>query len=437
MARFLFAPIAASGHVNPATPIAAELVRRGQEVRWYTSPRFERKVRDAGARYVPYTKGIPLREGEIDQQFPERVKLKGLQQMKYDMRCFISLIPGLYEDVVEEIRSNRPDVIVGCTASHACGLAAQIYGVPWAVCGVSVLIQSSRDTAPFGLGMPPATSFFGRMRNSFLYWLVHQLVFKDPFAFYGETVEKLGAGKSQHPMLEFSRAADLFLQGCVPAFEYPRSDMPENVRFIGSAIPPVPPDWRPPEWWPRMDSGKPVVLATQGTVATNYAELLIPTIRALAGEDVLLIVTTGSRPAAELGLDSIPANVIVEQFVPYARLMPRVSLLVTNGGYGTVQIALAHGVPMVVFAGSEEKPEVARRVTWSGVGVGRHIKQPSPDDIRTCVKTVLDTPSYSERSRKFAEDMRQYDTPSVAATLLESLIASKASLPVRSSSAAP
>ncbi len=66
MARFLLAPVAATGHVNPGLPIAAEPLRRGHEVRWYTSPRFERKVKGVGAHYVPYVKGIELQEGRID-----------------------------------------------------------------------------------------------------------------------------------------------------------------------------------------------------------------------------------------------------------------------------------------------------------------------------------------------------------------------------------
>jgi hypothetical protein len=42
--------------------------------------------------------------------------------------------------------------------------------------------------------------------------------------------------------------------------------------------------------------------------------------------------------------------------------------MVTNGGYGGVQQALANGVPLVVAGDSEDKPEVAARVRWSGTG---------------------------------------------------------------------
>ncbi len=60
----------------------------------------------------------------------------------------------------------------------------------------------------------------------------------------------------------------------------------------------------------------------------------------------------------------------VGQFIPYAHLMPKVDLLMTNGGYGTVQIALAYGVPIVAFGKTEEKLEVANRVTYGGVASG-------------------------------------------------------------------
>ena len=42
--RYLFAPIPVTGHVNPGLPIARELVRRGHDVRWYSTPRFKRAI---------------------------------------------------------------------------------------------------------------------------------------------------------------------------------------------------------------------------------------------------------------------------------------------------------------------------------------------------------------------------------------------------------
>lgn len=86
----------------------------------------------------------------------------------------------------------------------------------------------------------------------------------------------------------------------------------------------------------------------------------------LAGEDVLVAVATGGRPAASL--PPLPANARAAEFLPYDDLLPKTDVYVTNGGYGGVQYALRHGVPIVAAERHEDKPEVIARVAWSGVG---------------------------------------------------------------------
>ena len=85
---------------------------------------------------------------------------------------------------------------------------------------------------------------------------------------------------------------------------------------------------------------------TQGTIANDdLSELILPTVHGLADADVLVVVATGGRPVAELG--PLPANARAAEFLPYAELFAQTDVFVTNGGYGGVQFALAHGVPVV------------------------------------------------------------------------------------------
>jgi UDP:flavonoid glycosyltransferase YjiC (YdhE family) len=121
-----------------------------------------------------------------------------------------------------------------------------------------------------------------------------------------------------------------------------------------------------PAWWPELDADRPVVLVTQGTVRNEDDRLFEPVFEALADEDVLVVATTGRDQAFAR---PVPANVCVESFVPYSVLMPHVAAYVTNGGYGGVQMALAHGKPIVVCGATEDKPEVGARVAWSGAGI--------------------------------------------------------------------
>ena len=88
--------------------------------------------------------------------------------------------------------------------------------------------------------------------------------------------------------------ADRYLVPTVPAFEYPRRDLPENVEFVGPFLPEGVDDWTPPEWWADVlaarAAGRPVVLVTQGTIATDPRNLLLPAIEGLADSDALVIV---------------------------------------------------------------------------------------------------------------------------------------------------
>ena len=161
--------------------------------------------------------------------------------------------------------------------------------------------------------------------------------------------------------MDISGSYDTFLQLATQEFEYPRSDLAPNTRFIGPVF--SPPAAMPiPKWWGDLDGSRPVVHVTQGTIDNHDLTRLIgPTVRGLAHSDVIVIVvvSTGGWPIDDVG--AVPPNVRVAEFLPYKLLMPLTDVYVTNGGFGGVQYALSRGVPMVVAGDAEDKPEVAAR----------------------------------------------------------------------------
>ena len=132
------------------------------------------------------------------------------------------------------------------------------------------------------------------------------------------------------------------------------------------------------------------------------------TTRALAHDDVLVVATTGG-PDPEPLRRGLPANVRLERFVPHDVLLPHVDVMVTNGGYGGVQQALANGVPLVVAGDSEDKPEVAARVQWSGTGINLHTGRPSPAMVGRAVRRVLARDSYRVRARALQDEIAATD----------------------------
>jgi UDP:flavonoid glycosyltransferase YjiC (YdhE family) len=116
---------------------------------------------------------------------------------------------------------------------------------------------------------------------------------------------------------------------------------------------------------------------------------------------------------------ALPANVRLERFIPHDLLLPHVDVMITNGGYGGVQQALAHGVPLVVAGDSEDKPEVAARVHWSGAGIDLRTGRPSPAQLATAVRRVMARPAFAVRARALqAEILRARPLDTIAEVLL-------------------
>ena len=82
-------------------------------------------------------------------------------------------------------------------------------------------------------------------------------------------------------------------------------------------------------------------------------------------------------------------------------------MYVTNRGYGGVQYALRYGIPIVTSSGQEDKPEVAGRVSWSGVGRRINSETPTPAAVRKAIRTVLKDPRYRDRAQQISRSMAQ------------------------------
>jgi MGT family glycosyltransferase len=198
------------------------------------------------------------------------------------------------------------------------------------------------------------------------------------------------------PMDAIVTLPDRFLELAIEGVEYPRSDLPSGVRFVGSLPAEISTDSVIPAWWNDVLTAERVVVVTQGTVANrDLSQLIEPAMRALADLDALVVVTTGRDDAA---LKDVPANVRVADYIPYAALLPHADLLVTNGGYGACLQALSHGIPLVIAGQSEDKIEVSARLAWTGAAIDLATDRPTESDLRTAVDTVFKEPTYRERA---------------------------------------
>jgi UDP:flavonoid glycosyltransferase YjiC (YdhE family) len=432
MSRFLFTTMPATGHVMPKLPIARELVARGHDVHWYTGAAYRASVRATGATHHPIRSAEDFGGQTIGEAFPELVGLTGVTMVRRAFqRVFIDNAEGMLRDCQAILAEHPADVILAEPLFVAARWLHELGGPPWATLGESMLGTYSRDTAPFGPGLFPLGGPAGRLRNATMNLVHRRLLFAPVTSHYEQARARVGLPRLGVSFIDTFIGSHLYMQSTVPGFEYPRSDLPPQVHFIGPLLPEPTANFDPPRWWDELGGSRPVVLVTQGTVATDPQHLLVPTLRALADEDALVIATTGG-PAEDV-LNALggtpPAHVKVERFVPYAELMPHIRVLVTNGGYGTVQHALSEGVPIVVAGATEDKPEVAARIAWSGAGIRLRSQSPAPEHLRRAVREVLDRPDYRNRAHAIGEEMAAYDAPRTAATLLENLAGARRRTP--------
>ncbi|HSF99019.1 MAG TPA: nucleotide disphospho-sugar-binding domain-containing protein, partial [Ornithinibacter sp.] len=278
-------------------------------------------------------------------------------------------------------------------------------------------------TPAFGPGFEPMQGPLSRLRNHAVRTATRRWIFAEAQEKHDLLRHELGLAPDGRSVLEVSVSPSLHLQGCTPSFEYPVADLPDTVHFVGALRPDPPSRWSPPPWWDELlTSTRPVVHVTQGSIRPDMHELVVPALRALAGEDVLVVVTTGSVPAPELAAHlgtPLPANARVCEFAPYDLLLPHVDVCVANGGYTGVTTALHHGVPLVQVGSTEEKAEIGARIRWSGVGVRIRCTSPSPRRLRAAVRHVLDDPGHREAAARMGMEMRGHDAGREAADLLE------------------
>jgi len=421
MARILVGSVPVVGHLNPLVPIVRALCARGHEVRWYTGAKYRKKVEAAGARFVGMSFARDYDDAFIDREFPGRTKLSGLAKLKYDMKhVFIDNGEGQLLDIAAIARDFEPDALLCEAGCFGTVFYSEQSGVPVALLGVIPLARSSIDTAPFGLGLPPDRSALGHLRNRVLNFAIERVLFRDVQAHWNASRKRVGLPPTQW-WLNAGERATVYLQPTIPELEHYRSDLPANVRFIG-LIPADPPrDWIAPPWFRELDGMRPIVHVTQGTIANAAPDLIAPALQGLANENVVVVVATGGRSAEALGLTKMPANAHIADFLSYAELLPKISVFVTNGGYGGVQMALAQGVPVVVAGTTEDKPEVAARVASAGAGINLKTSTPKPEQVRTAVRMLLDDRRYRDRAMALAAEYARYDAISLAVEAVEDL----------------
>lgn len=420
MSHFLLPSTPIYGHVMPMLTIGRGLVERGHQASVLTGRKFRGDVEAHGLRFLPLPTEVDYDDAHLENWLPGREHYRGIAAGRYDIiGLFVRPMAAQHRAFTAALARDAYDGVVAEAAFM--GTLPTLLSVPATrripIVGVSAtpLSLTSVDCAPFGSGLIPADTLHNRFRARLLNAVLHGGPLKPIQTAIDGALTQLGAPKASGNYFDCVTEFDLTFQLAAPGIEYPRREMPDSIRFVGPLQPPAAQHLGLPSWWGDLDGSRPVVHLTQGTMDNvDLGKLLAPAIRGLADEDVLVVASTGGRPVGEL-LDQLaaplPANARVAEFLPYAQLLPLTDVMVTNGGFGGVQRALAHGLPLVVAGVTEDKPEVGARVAWSGSGINLRTGNPTPRRVRQAVRRVLSDPRYRARAERLQREIGALGDP--------------------------
>lgn len=193
-------------------------------------------------------------------------------------------------------------------------------------------------------------------------------------------------------------------------------DFPPPASRVLPMRPASPPSPAPSPAWLAALPDRPNIYVTFGTL-DNELDRFRLVLDALADVDCNVIATLG-RENQPGDLDPLPANAVVEQFIPQALLLPRMDLVVMHGGSGSMLAALAHGVPMVMLPDGADRFENAAACQKLGVARVLMPDQVKPATLRREVAALLGDTAFRRRAQEMGDDIAAMPSPAEVAHIL-------------------
>lgn len=421
--KVLFACFPGDGHFNPLTGLAVHLKWLGCDVRWYTSDKYADKLAKLNIPHLPFRRALDI--AKFETLFPERDKIRGqVAKLKFDIiNVFTLRGPEFYADL-QMIHKDFPfEVMIADCAFTGIPFVTDRMNIPVMSIGVLPLTETSRDLPPCGLGLTPSYSLAGRIKQHIMRGISNLVIFREPNRILRKILAAHGIDHQHTNVFDLMvKKSNLLLQSGTPGFEYFRSDLGKNVRFIGSLLP-YQSKKQMVSWSdPRLNQYEKIVVVTQGTVEKNVEKIIVPTLEAFKDSDTLVIATTGGSSTRELKERYPQANLIIEDFIPFADVMPYADVYVTNGGYGGVMLGIENQLPLVVAGVHEGKNEINARIGYFGLGINLKTEWPTPAKMKAAVDEAMTNRKYKENVVKMAKEFSAYDPNKLCAQYLTEVL---------------
>ncbi len=405
MSRILIYTSPARGHLYPMMDTALALRDAGHEVVVQTLADERGSVLAAGLEHRPIAQAIE------DLELEDYRGKNPLARIQAAFATWLARAPHEIDDLRAAADELAPDLLVVDINTWGAAAFAEAQRRPWALFLPYVLALASPDVPAFGLGLAPPRNPLERLRDRALRG-VQNLATRSAFQGLDRLRAQLGLDGVRSFEGLYTRA-DVLLYLTSPPFDYERRHWPANVHPIGPGL------WAPPGEAPTWlaELPRPRTLVSVSTELQEDGAIVETALRALADEPGSVIVTTAALDPERFSAPH--ERVRITRFLPHAAVVPEVDVVVTHGGMGTTQRALAAGVPVVVVPWGRDQSETARRADLCGAGVMLPPSKLTAMRLRDAVRTAR---SRRDSAEHVAQAFRRAGGAEKAVELLEGLL---------------
>ena len=385
MKKVAFFCIPAHGHTNPMLPVAAELVKRGNTVRFYSFDEFEDKINATGAEFISCDAYLP----KLSEQEEAGMKNVSTTEMTIqDIR--ITLCMDSFLD--EEFKTFKPDVVYTDSVCFWGKLNAWKHHVPMVVSTSTFAFnQLSSQYMKNTLG-ELADMILGLPRVS------KELKKLEPYGYHVKGALSLVQSDNQTDSIVYTSRR----------FQPYAESFSDHYAFVGPSL--------FSKAVPDKTKERPLVYISLGTVINDRPDFYTKCIEALQDQNVDVVISCGN--AIDRGaLGTLPDNIQMYPYVDQLDILSRADVFITHCGMNSVSESLYMAAPMVLYPQTSEQKAVARRVTE--IGAGTVLNDDSVGGIRSSVYEILNNSAYRKAAEAYSTDFRSCTGAAGAAEFIE------------------
>ena len=372
MKRIAFFCIPAHGHTNPMLPVAAELVSRGNTVRFYSFNEFKSKIEASGAEFISCDSYLPKltkrEEAELKNVSVTEMTIQGI-------RTTLAMDMFLHN----EFLSFKPDVVYTDSVCFWGKLNAWKHGVPMVVStstfafnqmSSQYMKNSLKELADMIFGLPKISNELKKLK---------------PYGYHVRSALSLVQSDNNTDSIVYTSRR----------FQPYAESFSNHYAFVGPSV--------FSKDQPDKEKLRPLVYISLGTVINDRPDFYSRCIEALKDQDADILISCGNVIDIE-ALGVLPDNVKVYPYVDQPGILSKADVFITHCGMNSVSESLYMATPLVLYPQTSEQRAVARRTVE--IGAGLMLTDDSANGIRLAVQEILKNNDYRVAAKDCSVDFR-------------------------------